>query len=438
MGAPKKSAITSREASSRVRQVTSIEPAQLISILAKAQRGDTREFADLADRIHAFDGHIQGNYGTRLAQVSASPWTVTPGKSRDQKRQAQAEAGARFVRETLEDLDFFDQALLDLSDGIGMGWSASEIEWDTVDGADIPIDIQWLHARRFTFDDAWDLRITDDGETFDTVGRSLADDFPAGKFLVHMPRLRPGYPGVTGIFRSLAWIYLFRRWTTQFWVRGVEKFAWPTLVGKVRRGAGSEIREEMKAALRDAAADHYLVTEVEQEVGMLETLVKDAGSFAALDEALKAEASKVILGSTDQSEPSKVGAWKAVQSRKGTTVDSRAAVDARQLAATIRAQLIAPMLEFNAHLFGGVVPPTCGFSFAVSGVTTPISQAAIAARVVTNDELRARDSLPLWGGARGAQIAGAPVEPPELEAPEPPAPSPQSRAPRRPSARRIR
>jgi len=393
-----------RELRSRTSRLASLQPGELSAILSRAESGDVRDFADLCDRMTSFDGHIRANYGTRIAQVGGAAWDITPGESSDPARQAVAEDGARFAARALGDLDVFEQASVDLLDGIGVGWAVVEIDWGTVEGAEVPVDLRWLHPRRFTFGSQWEIRLTDTGWASDYQGIPLSD-YP-DKFIVHKPRLRGAYPGTAGVLRACAWPYLFRRWTTEFALRGFEKFAWPTLVAKVQRGAGEEVRAAMKDALRDAANDHYLVTEVDQSVEMLETLVKDAGSYGSLDESLKAEIAKAILGSTDQSEPIKVGAWKSVESRKGTTVDSRAAIDEYQLRRTVRGQLLEPMMRFNAALFGGVVPPTPEIRWQISGTRSPISQPAITAGAVTLDELREREGLPRWGGERGARIAG--------------------------------
>jgi phage gp29-like protein len=363
-------------------------PETLSSILSAAARGKTRDQCDLFDRLIWFDGHIRANYETRLAMVGGSPWEITPGRSTDPTRAERAADGAAFCEEVLSSLDTFDQAVMDWLDGIGVGFAVTEIQWED----DLPVQFDWLHPRRFCFGTGWEIRLEDFGDRYVSGGEALSD-YP-DKFVVHAPRVRGNYPGLNGCLRSCAWIYLFRRWVTQFWVRGVEKFAWPTLVGKVSRNAPLEARQAMRDVLRDAANDHYMVTETDQAVELLETLAKDSGSFAALDEALKAEASKAILGSTDQTEPVKVGAWKAVESRKGTTVDSRVALDERQLRATVRAQLLEPMLRHNARRFGGVVPAIPEIRWRVAGTRVPISQSAIAAGAVTLDEIREREGLP--------------------------------------------
>ena len=493
VGAPsgRKTRVGSREMGSRSAQLASMEPSTLVSVLSRAARGDTRDYADLCDRMVWFDGNIRANLETRIAMVGAAQWEITPGKSRDPARQAVAAEGARFAEDVLRDLDVFEAALMQLLGAIGVGWSVCEKVWDRRDGADVLVDLAWLHPRRFRFGtgtsssgDAWELLLVDDGETWSSAGVPLDPE----RFVVHTPSIGGAYPGVAGVLRSCAWPYLFRRWTTQFWVRGVEKFAWPTLVGKVLRGAGDEVRAQMKAALRDAANDHYLVTEVEQEVSMLETLVKDAGSFAALDEALKAEISKAILGSTDQTEPVKIGAWKAVESRKGTTVDSRVAVDAYGIERTVRGQILEPLMRYNGHLFGGVIPATPEFTARVSGTRQEVNATELGAlvelarsagmqpteqsvrelvagmrlqleptaagesaprsldlaptdlaKVVKAIEARASQGLGPFGDDRDERTitelgASAEAEPPD--APAPPSPPPAQQ--KRPSARRVR
>lgn len=98
-----------------------------------------------------------------------------------------------------------------------------------------------------------------------------------------------------------------------------------------------------------------------------------------------------------------MGAWKAVESRKGTTVDSRVALDDMQLARTLRAQLFAPMLKY-AGFEKARVPE---IDRELSGTRQPISPAAIAAGVVRVDEVREREGLPLLGGEEGARFIPA-------------------------------
>lgn len=393
--------VTKREESPRTAHLASIKPETLVSVLQKAERGDTRDQCDLFDRLIWFDGHIRANYETRLAMVAGAPWSIRPADGGD--RVANEEAAA-YVQEVLRGLDVFEQAQTDALDAIGVGFSLLEIDWDTVDGIDQPVDLRWVHPRRLRWRDGWKPHIEDTGDA--EIDRRPLSDWP-DKFVLHTPRVRGAYPGTAGVLRTCAWVYLFRRWATQFWVRGVEKYAWPTMVGKVARNAGKEVRAEMGAALRDAAFDHYLVTEVGPDdagtIELLETAAKDAGTFAELDDALKAEASKAILGSTDQTEPVKVGAWKAVESRKGTTVDSRVALDDMQLARTLRAQLFAPMLKY-AGFEKARVPE---IDRELSGTRQPISPAAIAAGVVRVDEVREREGLPLLGGEEGARFIPA-------------------------------
>src|SRR3972149_7513051 len=99
VGAPsgRKTRVGSREMGSRSAQLASMEPSTLVSVLSRAARGDTRDYADLCDRMVWFDGNIRANLETRIAMVGAAQWEITPGKSRDPARQAVAAEGARFA-----------------------------------------------------------------------------------------------------------------------------------------------------------------------------------------------------------------------------------------------------------------------------------------------------------------------------------------------------
>lgn len=356
--------IGQREQSPRTAHLASIQPDTLVSVVTRAERGDTRDQCTLLDRLLFFDGHIRANYETRLAMVGGSPWSIRPGSGKDRILDEEA---AAYVQEVLRNLDVFEQAQLDLLHAVGVGFSLVEIDWDHVDGTDRPVDLRWLHGRRLEWKDGWQPYLLDGGDS--AINGKPLSDWP-DKFILHTPRAIGAYPGTAGCLRACVWPYLFRRWAMQFWVRGVEKYAWPTMVGKVVRGATQAARDELGTALRNAASDHYLVTEVDQAVELLETTAKDGGSFADLDEALKAEISKAILGSTDQTEPVKVGAWKAVESRKGTTVDSRVALDSEQIGRTLRAQLFEPMIRYAGYA-GAAVPE---LDRELSGTRVPVAE----------------------------------------------------------------
>ena len=54
-----------------------------------------------------------------------------------------------FVGDILYNLQDFEDAMLDLLDAIGKGFSACEIIWAILDGKAVPIDLKWRHQKKF-------------------------------------------------------------------------------------------------------------------------------------------------------------------------------------------------------------------------------------------------------------------------------------------------
>lgn len=407
---------TRHDLSANLNKLAKLTPERVAEILRKAETGDVADLMDLCDRMFTTDGHIRATYETRLAAIAGAAWVVEPGASGDPVRDAQAEPAARFVSRVLEAMrgasddgtqDImrvgFSHAVTRALDAIGKSFSTLEIPWelDEETGAFVPRSLIWVHQRRFRWDAAtWKLRLIDDGVARSYPGQELQPR----RWIIHCPPAAGAYPWVSGVLRTVAWCYLFKRWTRQFWVTGAESFSWPFVFAKVPRGATKEVRSEALSGLEQLSADHRAVIEDPVAFEILESAAKDAGTWKALEENLDREISKAILGSTDSTEPSKVGAYGAVESRRGTTVEPRLATDERNLAEDFERQLFDPLIDFNLHLFGGVRPPTPCIRWTIAAKRREIPDVVVASGVVTVDELRASAGLEPLGGAAGARF----------------------------------
>jgi phage gp29-like protein len=394
----------------RARPVTArlaaMKPEHLAAILASAERGEIQQWADLCDRMVQIDGHVRANYETRLATVAGARWEMLEGRTGDPARDAWALPARDFCENVLRSTPAFEPAVMDLLDGIGVGLGVVEVDWAWQSNAWVPIDLRWVHQRRFRWGEQWELRLLETGYGGSCGGRGKPVSEWPRKFIVHTPRARSGTPGVSGCLRPVAWDFLFKRWAKQFWVQGAERFAWPFMYGEVPRNAPLEVREKMKKALEEISADHSAVLEAGDAIKILESAIKDGGTWKDLVEALNGDISKSILGSVDQTEPTKVGAWKAVESRKGTTVDSRTAIDERQLSSTLESTLVTWLCEFNTHRFGGVLPAIPKPRWVVAEKRREIPEHLAEARVVTRNELRASIGLDPMPGPIGEELVG--------------------------------
>lgn len=425
MGAPPLGRIskqTQRDLRSRNGKFAQLSAAYLRQILDDAARGKFEDFADFCDRMVREDPHVRATYETRLSAVAAARYMVEPGGLRTPLDAA----FAAFCEETLRELrtSQTDWSMLDdvnlamrLLDGIGVGYSVVELDWRPTSQGWRPVTAYWVHQRRFIFDDDWKLKIADTGDAIHSDGL----DLPPDKFIVHIPQSIAGYPTQTGICHAIAWPFFFSRWGEQWWFDGQERMGWGTPYLKQDADAHEDTKEAGVTFLDRMTQGVSAVLPVGTELAIFESAVKDSGTFNAYLKRQDERISKAILGVSDVTEPGKVGAWKAVESRTGTNVEPRMSLDAQCLASTYKSQLFEPLRRHNPRFAGAALPT---IRWMISAERKDIAPHVIAAGVVTVNELRASAGLPpVPGGERlvSAPAQSAPQTPAE---PEPATPSP--------------
>jgi len=389
-----------------------LTPETIASIQSSLERGEVRDFADLCDRMMQREPHILAPIESRLSMLSGAELSIEPAlPTGDPVRDALAIPGADLMRRAVERIPAFSQRVHESLMGIPIGFAAHEIEWGEDElGATVPVQLHWLHARRFRYVD-WTLRIVDTGFEYNSVGIPLEP----GRWLVHEPRVIPGYP-TGGALRACMWLFFFKSLAMQFWHAGAEQFAWPTPVGTLPRSSGDGARERLQEALELFTNGKATVIDEGGTVQLLESAVKDGGLNAALVASCDAGFATALLGMTDLASPARVGSYSSVVERKGATIDARVFKDERALAATYETQLFAPTMEANAHLFGGVVPPTPRASWLIPAKRTPIPVELLGA--VTVDEARASIGLKPFGGEKGSALyTPAPKQTPAAQVP---------------------
>lgn len=434
---------TRNDLQANLARFSAVSPEVLGAILRKAELGDPRDWADFCDRMISQDGDVRAAIETRTAALSGAEYVIEPGESGIPERDAQAEAGAKFISQVLDNMTgnseidvsrcSFADATERILDAIGKGFSFIEIPWeyDEETGITAPKSLIFVHQRRFRFDtETLRPRLIDPGAGQGTT--YPGEELEPNRWVTYFPAVAGLYPWVSGALRACAWAFVFKRWCAQFWMAGAETFAWPFIWAKVPRGAKPEVRAAAQQGLDDLRADHRAVVDDPVAFELLETAAKDAGTWKQLTENLQREINKAILGSTDATEPGKNGAYGAVESRRGTTIEPRLARDERGLSENWKRQLFGPLLGYNRHLFGGVVPAVSNIRYTIAAKRREIPETLIKAGVVRVDELRTSAGLPPIGGVEGRRfvtieeakaIMGPPAARPAPAEPAPAAPA---------------
>ncbi len=351
-----------------------LTPDKLAAILRQAEFGDPFLYLELAEEMEEKDLHYLATLETRKQAVAQLPLIVRPASAAaDDARLAD------LVREALLDgpLDL-PEALFDVLDALGKGFSASEILWDTSGREWRPRELVWRDPRWFLFDWISGERLlvrtlSDRGQTVPggdgaghLEGRMRSYDRASGdgvwngyqpltepllpfKFVVHFAKAKSGLPIRGGLARAAGWAYLFKNYVLKDWVTFAEVFGQPLRVGKYGAGATEADKRTLLTAVANIGTDAAAIIPDSMLIEFTEA--RQTGSvevYERLCEYLDRQVSKAVIGQTlTHDMPRGTGSRAAAEVHEAVRRDILRA-DARRLAATLRRDLVKPIVDLNA------------------------------------------------------------------------------------------
>lgn len=313
-----------------------LTPARLAEIFKEADAGDVLRQAELFEEMEEKDPHLFSQLQTRKNAVTGLDFEIIPFDSDDPRDKEIAE----FVEGQLGSIEGFEDIMLDLLDAIGKGFAVSEIMWNYDEGRVVVGDIRARHQKRFfwdSIDDSFKVRTEEAPD-----GTLLSKN----KFILHRYKARSGHPSRAGVLRVVAWMYLFKNYTLKDWVAFCEVYGMPLRLGKYQPGASEDDKRALMQALAQIGADaagifpdgttiEFINTEKASSTDLYERLARYC------DEQI----SKAVLGQTLTSDS---GGGSFAQSKTHNEVRHDLTVaDCKALAATLRRDLIRPLVLFN-------------------------------------------------------------------------------------------
>jgi len=318
-----------------------LTPERLATVLQEADGGNIRRQAELFDQMEEKDTHLMGEASKRRNAILDIEFNVQPvsEEGRDVKV-------AEFIEEFFDDMTDWDDVLVALQDGVGKGFSALEIKWDASESQALPESLEFIEQKRFLFTDTKGylrkipLLLTDS----DPMGIEI----PAWKVLLHQYGGKSGHPARSGIYRVCAWMYLFRNYSLKDWVAFLEVFGMPLRLGHYDPGAGEEDKNALVTAIQSLGSDAAGIISKNTDIEFIEA-VKGTSSdnpYKGLAEFCAKEMSKALLGQTLTADVGDKGSYAASKTHNEVRLDL-AKADTRAVAATVRYQVIRPIVGFN-------------------------------------------------------------------------------------------
>ncbi len=396
-------------------QADNITPGKLASIHRLAAHGDGRAYMELAEDIEERDLHYSAVLRTRRLSVAGLPMTVEAA-SDDARHMEHADLIRRWLDECI-----LEEALFDILDAVGKGYSVHEIIWQTEPDRIWPKQFIYRPQRWFDPD-----RV--DGETI--MLREATSRLPLlpHKFLVHRHPSKSGLVLRSGLARVASWAFMWKSFALRDWAGFVQNYGQPLRLGRYGPESTAEDRAVLWSAVANIAGDCAAIVPRGMEIEFVEVGDLKAGSdlYERRADWLDRQVSKLVLGQTTTTDA--VSGGHAVSREHRLVQEDIERADARMLRRTLTRQLVQTIIAFN---FGPQDayprlqigrPEEIPLERVIDGVARLVP---LGLRVEQGDM---RDRLGLKDPDDDAELLGAPRAP----APAPAAPGAKPPAPEEP------
>lgn len=222
--------------------VNTLDPSRLARAFAAADQGHITEQATLFELVEEQDPHIFAELAKRRRAVTGLGWKLTPPQDADQSEINRTVE----LEDILRKIPRFEDAQYDLTDAIGKGISAHEIDWQT-GSTWYPKALHWVPQREFQVD-----RPTG---ALQYVKNGTPESLREWGWVVHEHRAKSGYIEQAALFRVLAWTYAYKAYNLRDMQRFLEMYGLPLRLGKYPAGIDDKKRDQLLKAVRNIGND---------------------------------------------------------------------------------------------------------------------------------------------------------------------------------------
>jgi len=317
-----------------------LTPAKLATILQDAEQGDMIAQAELFMDMREKDTHIDAELHKREMAVKKLDWSLVPPRDPSAAEKQNTDTLEALIRDELD----MGSLRADALDAVGHGYSCVELGWGrNLQGLWFPNQVEHRPPTWFTVD-------PEERNTLRLRDSSAAYGVPLTPFgwIAHQHKSRAGYIARTGLFRSLAWPYLYKNFSVRDLAEFLEIYGLPIRIGKYPSGADEEQKMDL---LRSVLSIGHHAAGIIPDSMQIE-LAKVAGggnggeSFKVMMDWCEAAQSKAILGGTLTSSTAANGNRSLGDVHNEVRLDIRDD-DATQLDYTLSAHLVYPMAMLN-------------------------------------------------------------------------------------------
>ena len=317
-----------------------ITPSKLKQILEDAENGDIQAQHQLFMDIEEQDSSIAANIMTRKRSVLTLDWRIVePRNATPAEEKLQAEIDELFYQyPNLEDL------FMDLMDAVGHGFSALEIQWAQVDGKWIPKGFKPCPQSWFKLDKHDNLLLR-------TPTNPMGEPLRPFGWVVHRHKSRSTQLARDGLYRTLAWLYMYKHYSVRDFAEFLELYGMPIRIGKYGAGATTSEKRTLLRALADIGHNAAGIMPESMQIELHNVASAGAASgnnpFLQMVDWCEKSIARLILGQTLTSGADGKSSTNALGNVHNEVRRDLMISDAKQIAQTITQQIILPYLQIN-------------------------------------------------------------------------------------------
>jgi phage gp29-like protein len=311
-----------------------MDPVRLGTIMRASDNGSSLDWMILAEEIEELFPHYYSVLSKRKRQVVQLPVTIEPAGD-DPESQKHAE----LVQNWIDDGVLAD-AMMDMFDAIGKGYSVHEILWSTEPGRVVPKEFCYRPQRFFEL--SWK-----DGSTLWLRGEAGFIDLQPHKFVVHRHRSKSGTIMRGGLTRIIAFLWMFSAFTLRDWALFCQAYGMPIRIGRYGPEASETDKRVLWRAVSSIAGDVAAIIPKSMEMEFVKDSERTAGStlYEKRADWLNREVSKVVLGGTAGTEA--IHGGHAVGQEHRAAEQDVERFDAGLLSTTLTRQVVHAMVAFT-------------------------------------------------------------------------------------------
>lgn len=268
----------------------------------------------------------------RKMALSSREWQVDAASEDTKDKQA-----AEFVEKVFKKINLNSLAVK-LADAILKGFVPAEVLWQISEEGVTIQDIKVRHQDRFLFDTDSKLRIKTKQNYLN--GEEVSEN----KFIVHSYGDKYDNPYGVGLGQNLYWLVFFKNQDLQYWLKFLEKFGNPTVIGEYDN-------ESQQKALEDAVRGIQNDTGVTIPKGSILRLLENdtkssTDSYKVLIDYLDKQILQLVLGETLTTDVGDSGSYAAGSVHNNIRIELVKS-DLKEIAETLNNSVVKWLVDYN-------------------------------------------------------------------------------------------